>query len=500
MPRIIPPDTVAAIDLGSNSFHMIVSRIVNQQLDIIDRHKEIVRLAKGLDAEGRLTPEAMDIAFDCLSRMGQRVRDMPRGSVRIVGTNTLRKARNSAAFVCRASEILNHPIEIIRGREEARLIYLGVSHSLADDGKRKLVVDIGGGSTELIIGEQFEPMYTESLYMGCVTMTDNAFLEGVITDKLWRQAIIKALLELQPIANLYRGVGWEMAVGASGTIQAVAGVIAAQGWNTHGIDMQSLDRLSELLIEAGSIDKLDIKGLASDRVPVFAGGVVVLQAVFKALNVTHMIVSDGALREGLIYDLIGRLQHSDVRQPTIDHLMKRFDVDMQQSRRVRETAARLFEAVSSEWSLDESHISLLDWAASLHEIGLSISHSQFHKHGAYLIRNADLPGFSRQEQSAVALLVRSHRRKFPLTEFDEFSNGQVKPLIKLAVILRLAVLLNRSRNSAQGECSIPALKAGKTTIEIEFEQGMLKDHPLTQADLENEAAYLKAASLKLKYS
>ncbi len=252
--------------------------------------------------------------------------------------------------------------------------------------------------------------------------------------------------------------------------------------------------------KVGSIDKLEIKGLATDRAPVFAGGVVVLQAVFKALNVDHMVISDGALREGLIYDLMGRLQHSDVRQPTIDHLMKRFDVDMQQSMRVKDTAAQLFDAVSGEWNLDESYTSLLKWAASLHEIGLSISHSQFHKHGAYLIRNADLPGFSRQEQSALALLVRSHRRKFPLAEFDEFSNGQVKQLIRLAVILRLAVLLNRSRNSAQSECTLPQVKAGKSSIEIKFEAGMLDDHPLTQADLENEALYLKAASLKLKYS
>ena len=213
------------------------------------------------------------------------VRDMPRESVRIVGTNTLRKARNSSAFVRQGNEILNHPIEIIRGREEARLIYLGVSHSLADDGKRKLVVDIGGGSTELIIGDGYDPMFTESLYMGCVTMTNTAFPDGKITDKSWREAIIKALLELQPIANVYREVGWELAIGASGTIQAVAGVIAAQGWNQHAIDMQSLDRLSEMLIDIGSISKLDIKGLSSDRVPVFAGGVVVLQAVFKALGV-----------------------------------------------------------------------------------------------------------------------------------------------------------------------------------------------------------------------
>ncbi len=496
-----PPETVAAVDLGSNSFHMIVARIRDGQVNILDRLRESVRLADGLDENRNLLPEAQARALACLERFGQRLREMPRGSVRIVGTNTLRSAHNSREFVRAAEQALGHGIEIIAGREEARLIYLGVAHTMPGNSARRLVMDIGGGSTEFIVGEHFETLRRESLYMGCVTMTKRFFPDNEIKPKYLRRAEIAARLELQPIAAEFREAGWEQAVGASGTIKAINRVIRAEGWSEQDITPAALQKLRAALLEAGEFKKLtQLKGLSEERAPVFAGGVAILLGAFEELGIRQMQVSDGALREGLVYDLLGRIMHEDVRERTIQALLSRYGIDLEQARRVATTALACLDQVAEAWQLQsEEHRYLLNWAALLHETGVVVAHNQYHKHGAYILQNSDLAGFSRQEQTLLALLVRAHRRKFPYNEFmaQLGDKEDVRMAGYLAILLRLAVLLHRSRVSSP----LPEfmLNAQENTLCIGFSQDWLTQHPLSQADLEQEQIYLAAAGFTLRF-
>ncbi|MEW6648107.1 MAG: exopolyphosphatase [Pseudomonadota bacterium] len=494
-----PASTIAAVDLGSNSFHMVVARAVNGHLSILDRLRESVRLASGLGTDGELDAAAQQRAIACLERFGQRLRDMPPGSVRAVGTNTLRKARNSDAFLEAAATALGHPIEVISGLEEARVIYLGVSHSLPASPGQRLVMDIGGGSTELIIGEGFEPIYMESLYMGCVSLSQEYFADGSISVKAMRRAEIAAGQELQTIEQDYRRLGWVSAVGSSGTIRAVGDVVQAMGWSDGGITLPALHRLREAMIEAGHVERLsNLQGLPPERAPVFPGGVAILIATFAALGIERMQVSDGALREGLLYDLMGRIRHEDVRSRTISSLSDRYHVDKAQAHRVHDTATYALHQVMHAWKLEEEcAASLLEWAAQLHEIGLAVAHSGYHKHGAYLLEFSDMPGFSRQEQKALSALVRSHRRKLSPAVFRVLPEAQRERLMRLAFLLRLAVLLHRSR----ADILLPPfhLEADGKSITLRFPAGWLELHPLTQADLAQEAEMLKEGKFKLMF-
>jgi len=295
-------ETAAAVDLGSNSFHMIVAEVNGGRLKVVDKMREMVRLAGGLDEKNRLRDEVAVRAVDCLRRFGQRLRGVPKGNVRAVGTNTLRKARNSGQFVARAEEALGHPIDVISGHEEARLIYLGVSHSLEDDSRQRLVVDIGGGSTELIVGRKFEPRYMESLHMGCVSSSQRYFRDGKITAQQMHAAEIAAHQELESLTTVYRKIGWETSVGASGTILAIHDAVHSEGWSKDGITPAALKKLSKALISAGHVDNLELNGVTAERAPVFPGGVAILSAIFEALGIEQMGVASGALREGLIQD------------------------------------------------------------------------------------------------------------------------------------------------------------------------------------------------------
>ncbi len=492
--------TIAAVDLGSNSFHMVVARPVNGHLNVLDRLREPVRLASGLDAAGNLDAEAQQRALACLERFGQRLRDMPPGSVRAVGTNTLRKARNSDDFLDAAAAALGHPIEIISGLEEARLIYLGVSHSLPASPGHRLVMDIGGGSTELIIGEGFEPIYMESLYMGCVSLSQAWFSDGDISAKAFRRAEIAAGQELQAIEQDYRRLGWAEAVGSSGTIRAVGDVVQAMGWSENGITLPALQRLREAMIAAGHVGRVAaaLQGLPPERAAVFPGGVAILIATFAALGIERMQVSDGALREGLLYDLMGRIRHEDVRSRTINVLKDRYNVDKDQAQRVNDTATYCLHQVMQAWKLEEEcAASLLDWSARLHEIGLAVAHSGYHKHGAYLLEFSDMPGFSRQEQKALSALVRSHRRKFSPAVFRVLPEAQRERLMRLAILLRLAVLLHRSR----ADIALPPfyMDADGKSLTLRFPAGWLELHPLTQADLAQEAEMVKEGKFKLAF-
>jgi len=490
-----PFDYIAAVDLGSNSFHMIIARFEDGQLDVVDRLREQVQLGAGLDRYKRLTPETRQRALACLGRFGQRLRDLPQGSVRAVGTNTLRMARNSDTFLLEAEQALGHPIEIIAGREEARLIYLGVAGSIADDRGQRLVIDIGGGSTEYIIGMRSEPFYRESLFMGCVSFAKRFFAKGRITRAALNRAEIAARQELQTIETFYRQVGWAQAIGASGTILAIARVLQANGWGDGTITLDGLASLRAALVAKGSVEKLDFEGLRRDRAPIFPSGVAILSASFDMLQIERMQVSDGALREGLLYELLGRIHHEDVREKTVAVLVERSRLDTSHAERVAATAAMLFTQVAAGWGLDDEDGQLLQWAARLHEVGLSVAHNQFHRHGAYILTHADLAGFSRQDQQLLATLVRGHRRKFPGVEFRRLPADRQLSARRLALLLRLAALLNRGRSSQP----LPALEVTEVddVVQLRFPERWLDDHPLTHADLDEERRYLKRAGFTL---
>jgi len=491
------PQMVAAVDLGSNSFHLIVARIAKDQVNILDRLKEMVRLSEGVDANNMLSDAGQERALACLARFGQRLRDMPVDSVRIVGTNTLRVAENTKPFLAQAEILLGHPIEIISGREEARLVYLGVAHTLANDSEdKRLVIDIGGGSTEFIIGKTFEPLQRESLTMGCVNITERFFSTGVLRPKMMRRAEIAALLELQPIEAAFRKTGWHSVIGTSGTLRAIERVIVEMGWGNE-INFTSLQQLKHALLEFNHINQIKLKGLSIERTPVFIGGVAILLGIFEGLDIHSMKISDGALREGVIYDLLGRISHEDVRENTIENLSTRFLVDLQQAERVENTSLLLLSQVTTAWQLeDEKHAQMLSWAARLHEIGLSISHDQYHKHGEYLLTYLDLSGFSRQEQTLLATLVRLHRRKLNQDILGRTSMSSLH-LLRLCILLRLAILLHRSRSTT--ELPQLTLQVTEKGLKLYFPSTWLEQHSLSQTDLELESDYLKDAKILLEF-
>ncbi|MGH8581095.1 MAG: exopolyphosphatase, partial [Gammaproteobacteria bacterium] len=287
---------VAAVDLGSNSFHLVVAEVVEGRLRIIDKLREMVRLAGGLNENNRLTEEVMQRAVACLQRFGQRLTGIPAHGVRAVGTNTLRKARNSGEFLGRSEAALGHKLDIITGFEEARLIYLGVSHCLEGDGvARRLVIDIGGGSTELILGRKFEPERMESLHMGCVGISTRFFQDGALSEARLRAAEIAALQEFEGIQESFKGRGWDLAIGASGTILAVREIVLSEAWSEDGITLGAMRRLRKTLIAAGDLARLELPSLQKERLPVFPGGFAILSAAFQALGIERMQVSDGAL-------------------------------------------------------------------------------------------------------------------------------------------------------------------------------------------------------------
>ncbi len=491
-------DVVAAIDLGSNSFHMIVARIANGQVQMLDRLREMVQLAAGLDGRNRLSENSQQRALDCLARFGQRLRHIPPAQLRIVGTNTLRQARNSAEFLIRAEEVLGHHVEIISGHEEARLIYLGVAHSVADVAGQRLVVDIGGGSTELIIGEKFEPLYLTSLKMGCVSTSRACFDDGRITEARLREAELIVQLRLEPVREEYLERGWERATGASGSIKAIQEVVTREGWCREGITLEALRRLRAALLESGNTGAIATRWqLEPARARVFTGGFVVLHGLCEALNVEQMEVSDGALREGVIYDLLGRIRHEDVRDRTIATVTSRYGLDEAQAERVSTTALDLLGQVREDWRLTaEGCDRILEWAARLYEIGLLLSHHDYHKHGAYILEHADLPGFSHGDQILLSALVRRHRRSFPADAFTHLPREWAQPARRLGVLLRLAVVLHRGRSRQP----LPplTLAVNQQRLELRFPAGWLDEHPLTQADLEAEARYLKKAGFRLE--
>jgi len=483
---------LAALDLGSNSFHLLVAQESNGRIQVIDKIKEMVRLADGLLAGDELTDEVMQRALDCLDRFSQRLRGLQPEDIRIVGTNTLRRARNSKKFLQQVEQILKAKVEVISGREEARLIYLGVSHSLEDNFDRRLVIDIGGGSTEIILGRSFRAEIMESLHLGCVSMTHRCFEDGRLRASQFKKAIDLARQEMGPLVHRYLDSGWDTAIGASGTILAISEILQSLAPDEVTVTRAGLEAIRKAMVDAKQIDKISIPGLAPERAQVLPGGLAILCGLFESLNIEKLEASSGALREGLLYDLLGRVHDQDVRKNSVRDLASRYHIDRSHARRVRESAIALLAQVATAWDLTDSRNKLLlSWAADLHEIGMDIAHSQYHKHGGYLLQNMELPGFSRLDQSDLATLVRSHRRKLPE---DEAEPGE--SLLRLVVVLRLAVLLHRSRDSEPLPHIDIQIKNQK--ILLRFPQDWLSCNPLTKLDLEQEALYLASLPLTLK--
>ena len=479
-----------ALDLGSNSFHLLVAKEISGRLVVLDRHKETVRLARGVESTGRLSQETIQSSLVTLERMAERVKDVDHARLRIVGTNALRKASNSGDFISRAEEVLGHGIEIIGGREEARLIFLGVSHTVEKRYSRRLVVDIGGGSTELILGHQFQARLIESLEMGCVSISDRWFSGGQIKPKRFSTAINKALQEIEGVEHVFKRHRWDIAIGVSGTILAAQSAIEKRFGDTV-ITLSRLEALKKELLKAGCTQDIPNSLASPNRADVFPGGLAILIALFQGLEVEEMSVSEGALREGIVHDLLGRVHDQDIREKSVVDLMSRFHVDECHADRVVDTALCFLDQVSTAWEVgNEEDRSLLRWAGLLHEIGLDISHSSYHKHGGYLLEHLDIPGFSIEEQRRLGTLVRCHRRKVPAGAIRKGDR-----LAKLVLLLRLAVLLHRNRNEEQNPSV--ALVANEKGLAASFNLDWLKSHPLTRLDLENEVANLQGEQIAL---
>ncbi|MGH8138051.1 MAG: exopolyphosphatase [Steroidobacteraceae bacterium] len=491
------PDVLAAVDLGSNSFHLVVARYSHGQLTIIDRLREMVRLAAGVEENGRIDKEVAARALACLHRFGQRLRDMHADGVRVVGTNALRVAHRKQAFLERARDALGHPIEIISGMEEARLIYSGVAHTMPSEPGRRFVADIGGGSTELIIGDGLTPVLLESLQMGCVSLSERFFRDGKISAKRIERARMAARLELEPVQAAFRRQGWEHCAGSSGTVRAIGEVIRELDPQALTITAAGLDRAIKYIIDAGHVRELRLSPITEDRRPVFPGGTVILAEIFAVLGVKEMRAAEGAMREGLLYDMLGRFKNEDARDRTVRGMQKRYHVDLAQAERVESTVLQFLQQTRETWHLETPLAELaLQWAARLHEIGLDVSHSGYHRHGAYLLENADMPGFPREEQRLLARLVGGHRRKLVLEGVEELVPPWDRNALYVIVLLRLAVLLHRGRSPT----ALPAieLRATPRSLEMQFPGRWLKDHPLTSADLQQETDYLRASGFRLR--
>lgn len=493
----VPPrrDVLAAVDLGSNSFHMVVARFDHGQLTVIDRLREMVRLASGLDERNRLTEDSQSRALASLRCFGQRLQDMHAGRVRVVGTSTLRRARATGRFLQQAARVLGHPVEIISGIEEARLIYLGASHNLPRVDGLRLVVDIGGGSTEIILGRGPDPVSMESLSIGCVSLSGSCFAGGRLTAKAFDKARLQVRLELEPVRSQFRKAEAVQVAGTSGSIRAADAVLTALNRAPQGITVDGLEYLIAQMIAAGRVAGLRLPELSAERAEVFPGGVAILIEVMRALNLSRLNFADGALREGLLYDMVGRLTDVDARVRTIRAMAARYQVDRAQAERVEATALTLFGQVRGNWNLADEQGQLLAWAARVHELGLDIAHAHFHRHGAYVLENADMPGFPREEQQVLACLVLAHRRRFDRKVFNGLPPHWQRPALRLAILLRLAALIHRSRTGGQP----PELRLGAQgrSLRLEVPAEWLDASPLTLADLERERDFMKAVDFQL---
>jgi len=491
MPLKVDSPYFAAVDLGSNSFHLVIARVQEASVEIIDREKDMVQLARGIDAHGALSEDAQKRALACLARFAERLRHIPREQIRAVGTKALRHARHAKRFLRAAEEVLGVPIQVISGYEEARLVYTGLAHWVTNDDARRLVVDIGGGSTELIIGMNYEPIVLESLSMGCVTYTEAFLPKGRWSASGFKKAYTRASIELEAIRRNYLALGWRIAYGTSGTVRAIAELLQQRDGGAV-ISAASLEWLCKELCN----DRARLDAVPALRRAVLPAGLAILKAVFDRFDVELLHVGDYALKEGLLYDSIGRIDNRDARELTVAKLQNQYKVDVAHAARVHDTALAFWKQIEGPLLPGVSRTKVLAWAAQLHEIGMSISHSAHHNHGHYLLRHSDLAGFGRYEQYILANLVRSQRKGLDKRKFEGMSDAAMAALIPLIVCLRLAILLHRQREELD---HLPMLVRLGREYRLKFRKGWLAGHPLTLSGLEQERQYHANFDLGLSF-
>jgi len=492
--------TYAAIDLGSNSFHLLIVRLEHDELRVIDRVKEMVRLAGGLDKRGRLNSATRDNALACLGRFRQLLEGIPESNIRVAATQTFRKLRHPGTFLQAAELALGAPIEIISGREEARLVYAGVyaNHSLptaAAEQGRRLVIDIGGGSTELALGQGRQLLLAESMQYGCVVSSQEYFANGKITAKRWKKAIASVCRDMQENALRFRETGFSEVIGASGTIRAIQAIAIHQGWTEHLITPTVLQQLQEALTGFGHVDRLNLPGLSERRRPVLMGGVAILAALMQTMHIEAMDVSSAALREGLLEDTLGRLRNEDPRDNSIEAFMQRHAVDQHQSEAVAATVEHWLQQVGAAWSINPVQTKLLLFAARVHEAGLAIAHSQYQLHSAYLLEHSDLPGFSQLEQRYLAVLARWHRRAISNDWHDGLPDRLQTPAARGLALLRLAIIMQRNRMHM--DCSDTELRSSNEQLLLLLPLDWLTQHPLTAQDLQQEVSAIQKLGITL---
>jgi exopolyphosphatase/guanosine-5'-triphosphate,3'-diphosphate pyrophosphatase len=486
--------TVAAIDLGSNSFHLIVARLVGGEFRVIDRIKDRVRVGAGLDADGNLTLDARKRALHSLRRFAERVHGLPAGNVRAVGTFTFRQARNAREFLEEGEAILGHPLEVISGEEEARLVYQGVLYSSPPWFGRRLVIDIGGGSTEFVLGEGTDVLEAESTEMGCVSFSEKFFPDGVLSAKNFRRAVTAARVSMAGVEQSLKPLDWKVSIGTSGTMHAIATVLKSMGENT--VTPRGLQKLRKRVIAAKAVQDLALPKLGEKRKQVLAGGLAILVAAFQSLKLATLDTCPGSLKEGVLWNLLGRLGDEDVRDSTIRRFARHFQLDQEQGFHVERTVLELLQSTAEPWNLiGRPFRQMLSWSARLYEIGLSVSHSGYHKHGEYLIRNSDMPGFSTDDQLALAALVRGHRRKIPTKLLRQIPHFTFNQALRMCLLLRLAVVVNRRRRGSHAP--LVTLRVTDQILEVEISKEWLKRHALTRAELVEEARYLEEFGYRL---
>ncbi|MCE2029948.1 Ppx/GppA phosphatase family protein [Sessilibacter corallicola] len=484
-----------AIDLGSNSFHMLIVRENRGLIEVVDRVKDMVQIARGLK-NGVLSEEAQNRALECLQCFNERIQEIPAEHIKAVGTKALRAASNGPEFLYQAEKALGVPIQLVSGYEEARLVYVGVSNNISQDHQKRLVIDIGGASTEFIVGQDYSPRLLESLSIGCVTFTEkyltNAKGELDITPKTLNNVYIAASEELEGIRSIYRSEGWDITYGASGTMKSVteimpimtpAGIISREGVN-------------ELYRQLGENKEIKIDNVTKQRRFVMPAGIAILKAILDQLDIEELHVSDAALKEGLIHETIGRLKHHDIRDETVTKHIAKYHVDRSQAERVKHIALSLFQQLQPACVDGINCTSVLGWSALLHEIGLTISHSGYHHHGRYILENSDLAGFNRYEQYLLATLVGMHRRKINQNRIEALNPAHRDAILSMAICLRLATVLNRKRDDLEFP---PSIAWTDKSITLTFETQWLENNPLTQRSLTQEAEYLSRIGITLNY-
>jgi exopolyphosphatase/guanosine-5'-triphosphate,3'-diphosphate pyrophosphatase len=491
------PALLAALDLGSNSFRLVIGRVepspLGEQIRPVDELKETVRLGAGLNEDGTLAHAAQTRALAALQRFGERLRTFAPEAVRAVATNTFRVAQNIRPFMEEAQAALGFPIEIIAGREEARLIYLGAAHALPADGTRRLVIDIGGGSTECIIGTDYQDELLESVPLGCVSVSQKHFPQGILERNAFHEARLSCRAALSPLSQRYRHTGWDQAVGTSGTAKALSALMQAQTGSGR-ITSAGLNTLETALTKAGQIDRLRLEGLKPDRRGVLAGGLAMMTALFAELELESLIYCDSALREGVLYDLLGRSAGADMREITVARMIQHYTLDPRDGQAVADLACRLHHDATAA-DAPATLRRMVRWAAQLREIGLSLSHSDFHRHGAYILAHADMPGFSHDEQARLATLV--------LGQTGGLSKLRAHisdPHDWIAVLcLRLAAIVHRRRDGQVPPWMTLRFKTPGACLELPAD--WMSTHPLTDHLLRNEAAeWHKAGPWPLHYA